>query len=201
MSKSSQTVARQWQIAWFLADQSSYISSTQILEHLQSQGFNTDLRTVQRDLQSLKTRFDLDCNQNDRPYSWRWRRVANSTSHKLTYEQALCLNIIQTELCEHIPTHIQEELKPLFLRAKLMLSGGMLRQLMLPRISSPPSIFAKIFGKKKKSLLALIEILNTLNLTQMADTLADIDVDWFDIGRLRDICQAFIILKPMGNDL
>lgn len=149
MSKSSQTVARQWQIAWFLADQSSYISSTQILEHLQNQGFNTDLRTVQRDLQSLKTRFDLDCNQNDRPYSWRWRRVANSTSHKLTYEQALCLNIIQTELCEHIPTHIQEELKPLFLRAKLMLSGDMLRQLMLPRISSPPSIFAKIFGKKK----------------------------------------------------
>ncbi len=122
--ESSKVLTRQWKIIQFLLN-SSFVSTTDIEEHLYQQGIETAQRTIQRDLNLLEKLFPLECRRDCMPYSWRWKKI-QSTVKGLNLTQAFILRLVNEELQDILPEHTMEELEPLFEKAKLITSNAIM---------------------------------------------------------------------------
>ena len=71
---SNNVIKRQLLIIQYLIE-SNYVSTTDILTHLESKGIDTQIRTIQRDLNLLSEIVPLEVRTEDKPYSWRWKRL------------------------------------------------------------------------------------------------------------------------------
>ena len=80
MSKTNDNhITRQWHIIQYLISLDNYVSSETGFQHIQDQGMAVkDVRTIQRDLNSLAEIFPIECRKDDKPYSWRWQRIDNN---------------------------------------------------------------------------------------------------------------------------
>lgn len=125
--EASKVITRQWMIIQFLLD-SKYVSTNDIEKHLGTKGIKAPQRTIQRDLNLLETLFPLECRRDSMPYSWRWKKVEQSVKG-LTLSQALLLRLMDEELKNILPVHIQQELSPLFQKARLFSSHSSLEDL------------------------------------------------------------------------
>ena len=119
---SSQVITRQWMMIQFLLN-SKYVSTTEIEKHLFSKGIVTTQRTIQRDLNLLETLFPLECRRDCMPYNWRWKKVEQSVKG-LSLSQALILRLVDDQLSDILPEHTQQELLPLFQKARLITSNA-----------------------------------------------------------------------------
>ena len=119
---SSQVITRQWMIIQFLLN-SKYVSTAEIENHLQSKGVSTTQRTIQRDLNLLETLFPLECRRDCMPYNWRWKKIEQSVKG-LSLSQALILRLVDDQLSDILPEHTQQELLPLFQKARLITSNA-----------------------------------------------------------------------------
>lgn len=173
---------RQWEIIILLTSTPNYLSSNDIKTHLATLGIMVDIRTVQRDLQELASRFPLECNESDRPYSWRWKRLAGASRHTLTLEQALVFRFLETELQGYIPVALLDTLEPLFTKARLMIANET-RQInrFRPKHNSMPphpTLLQKLLGSPSATQVALgelIEILDNLTLKDFCRILKTIE--------------------------
>ena len=120
--ESSKVITRQWMIIQFLLN-SKYVSTTEIEKHLFSKGIVTTQRTIQRDLNLLETLFPLECRRDCMPYNWRWKKVEQSVKG-LSLSQALILRLVDDQLSDILPEHTQQELLPLFQKARLITSNA-----------------------------------------------------------------------------
>ncbi|QRO13054.1 hypothetical protein I6J32_10745 [Moraxella osloensis] len=105
-------------IQFFLAN--NYVSTLDIQDYLKEKDFDIPLRTLQRDLTTLSEILPIECRKEDKPYSWRWQRLANTSCHGLSMSQALALRIVETELKGVIPKDLYERLTPLFIKAQFI---------------------------------------------------------------------------------
>lgn len=119
--EASKVITRQWMIIQFLLD-SKYVSTNDIEKHLETKGIKAPQRTIQRDLNLLETLFPLECRRDSMPYSWRWKRVEKSVKG-LSLSQALILRLVDEQLGDILPEHTQQELLPLFQKARLITSN------------------------------------------------------------------------------
>lgn len=113
---SNNVIKRQLLVIQYLIE-SNYVSTTDILTHLESKGIDTQIRTIQRDLNLLSEIVPLEVRTEDKPYSWRWKRLKNASVHTLSTAQILALRIVETELKGVIPDELYEQLQPLFIRS------------------------------------------------------------------------------------
>lgn len=120
--ESSKVITRQWMIVQFLLN-SKYVSTAEIEKHLFSKGIVTTQRTIQRDLNLLETLFPLECRRDCMPYNWRWKKVEQSVKG-LSLSQALILRLVDDQLSDILPEHTQQELLPLFQKARLITSNA-----------------------------------------------------------------------------
>lgn len=125
--ESSKVITRQWQIIQFLLE-GKYVSTSDVEIYLRTKGIEATQRTIQRDLNLLETLFPLECRRDCMPYSWRWKKVEQSVKG-LTLSQALLLRLMDEELKNILPVHIQQELSPLFQKARLFSSHSSLEDL------------------------------------------------------------------------
>lgn len=122
MSNTTKTIInRQWYIIDLLTKTDHYLSTEDIKQYLQSKNIAAELRTIQRDLNDLKEIFPLECRTDDKPYGWRWARIQDSKKQELTLVQALAFRLIETQLQDHLPSELMDELEPLFIKARFML--------------------------------------------------------------------------------
>lgn len=120
--ESSKVITRQWMIIQFLLN-SKYVSTGEIEKHLSSKGIATTQRTIQRDLNLLETLFPLECRRDCMPYNWRWKKIEQSVKG-LSLSQALILRLVDDQLSDILPEHTQQELLPLFQKARLITSNA-----------------------------------------------------------------------------
>lgn len=97
-----------------------YVSTRQIQEHLATQGIDTKLRSIQRDLAMLEDILPVECRKDDKPYSWRWQKLSNTKSNQLSLSQAIALRLVETELEGVIPNDLYERLEPLFVKSNFV---------------------------------------------------------------------------------
>ncbi len=123
MSNPNTQLLRQWHIVQYLIQTESYLSSNDVLSYIQSLGLDASDRTIQRDLVILSDIFPIECRKDDKPYSWRWQRLPNTKKSQLSYEQAIVLTLVDSELKPLLPDDLLERLRPLFIKAKMHLAG------------------------------------------------------------------------------
>lgn len=121
-STTKNIIARQWLIIDYLLQASNYVSTTQIQNHLIDKGMDAEMRTIQRDLKLLQEVIPLECRTDDKPYSWRWKRLEKSNQHQLSLTQAVAFRLIETELKEHIPNDLMNQLEPILMKARFVLA-------------------------------------------------------------------------------
>ncbi len=98
-----------------MVPQKRFTTAQQIHRQLQDNGHNRDLRTVQRLLDQLCSRFDIERDTRSKPYGYRWQAGADSwqVAH-LQPAEALLLRLAQSHIGDFLPTHVTNQVRPLF---------------------------------------------------------------------------------------
>lgn len=119
-------VMRQWELLHMLSisrsssrDMGVWDKSSDLRNRLEERGFPISLRSVQRDLQALATRFPLEVNdKNPNDFGWRWMKGARLDIQGLTLAEALTLVMAEMYLSPMLPGSTLAELAPLFETSK-----------------------------------------------------------------------------------
>jgi predicted DNA-binding transcriptional regulator YafY len=120
-SKKHYTLLRQWKMLQLLPSRSPVDAAT-LREQLENEGFNVDLRTVQRDLKELMEVFPLTAKQG-KPISWRWDSNAMSFDLPgMDRTGALTLKMVGEFMGRLLPKTCLESLAPNLRRADAILN-------------------------------------------------------------------------------
>ncbi|MDD5029775.1 MAG: WYL domain-containing protein [Rhodoferax sp.] len=78
-------------------------------------GYDVNVRTVQRDLESLTIPFGLECDNRNKPYGWYWaNETKRITVPGMDANQALSLRLLRIYLIDLLPESTVQELQPYF---------------------------------------------------------------------------------------
>jgi|GEM_PF-888310 len=99
------------------------LTANEILQRLDD---NTDhgavnIRTIQRDLQSMKLEHEIDCVNTDDGNRWRWREGYGPNKYQLDERQAIAILMIEKHLAMLLPPSQLSGMQQLFDKAKLKL--------------------------------------------------------------------------------
>lgn len=99
------------------------ISAPELHAQLLEAGFVRDLRSVQRQLESLSRHFDIECDDSSRPYGYRWKETAVGLSLPgLTEQESLLLCLAEQQLRHQLPVTLMKSLQSFFDQARRNLS-------------------------------------------------------------------------------
>lgn len=122
MASHSDTLSRQWLMLQWIPRQPRKITSRELVEHLQSEGFVIAKRTVERDLVALSGVFPLMADERNKPFGWSWQKDAPQFSLPgMAPLQALVLNLARGHLAPLLPAHLLQPLEPYFQQADVTL--------------------------------------------------------------------------------
>ena len=94
------------------------ITAVELHRKLDGQGFEVDVRTVQRDLNRLALGQQLTCDESQSPYRWSMTADAPLNLANLDTPTALALNLAERHLETLLPHSVLEQLRPHFLNAR-----------------------------------------------------------------------------------
>lgn len=124
MRKTAQTVDRQWDMLSLIPREPLSVSVAEISNRLRSRGHEVDIRTVQRDIVALETRFMLTCRTEGRTNYWSWsNRQPMVDIPTMSTVTAITLLLARDYLTPVMPETILNELRPYFSKAKEKLKG------------------------------------------------------------------------------
>lgn len=124
MPKAAQhhALARQWQILRLLPTKPPGMTSRELVDRLEREGFSVTKRTVERDLAELSTIFGIACNDKGMPYGWHWMKGEYADLPGLSVSDALSLRLVEDLLRPLLPSAILESLEARFGQAKAKLA-------------------------------------------------------------------------------
>ena len=124
MPKAAQhhALARQWQVLRLLPTKPPGITSRELVEKLEREGFTVTKRTVERDLAELSTIFGIACNDKGMPYGWHWMKGEYADLPGLTVSDAVSLRLVEDLLRPLLPSAMLESLESRFQQAKAKLA-------------------------------------------------------------------------------
>lgn len=124
MPKAAQhhALARQWQALRLLPTKPPGITSRELVDKLEREGFSVTKRTVERDLAELSTIFGIACNDKGMPYGWYWMKGEYADLPGMSVSDALSLRLVEDLLRPLLPSAILESLEDRFGQAKTKLA-------------------------------------------------------------------------------
>ena len=126
MASHSDTLSRQWLMLQWIPRQPRKITSRELVEHLQSEGFVIAKRTVERDLVALSGVFPLMADERNKPFGWSWQKDAPQFSLPgMSPLQALVLNLAHIHMGSLLPAHLLKPLEPYFQQADATLQQSL----------------------------------------------------------------------------
>lgn len=102
----------------------SYTNSAALHQQVAAAGYPVNLRTVQRHLEVICSRFDIECDKRGKPHGYRW--VEGSEGLKLpllTASEALLLQLAKSEVSQLLPARTLVSMAPLFATARRKLDS------------------------------------------------------------------------------
>lgn len=125
MPKAAQhhALARQWQVLRLLPTKPPGITSRELVEKLEREGFTVTKRTVERDLAELSTIFGIACNDKGMPYGWHWMKGEYADLPGLSVSDAVSLRLVEDLLRPLLPSAMLESLESRFQQAKNKLAS------------------------------------------------------------------------------
>lgn len=111
-------LARQWEVLRQLPNRAPGITARELLGRLESAGFSTSKRTIERDLAELATLFSIICNDKGSPYGWYWMKGVSAELPGLSLADAVSLQIVESLLRPLLPPALLEALEGRFQEAR-----------------------------------------------------------------------------------
>lgn len=91
------------------------VTAKELVSYLAQEGFKVSVRSVQRDLEKLCTKFPLQSDENSRPYRWYFGKDANlSIIPSLDSSTALTFELARAYLAPVLPLRTLQKLQPHF---------------------------------------------------------------------------------------
>ncbi len=88
-------------------------------EQITDAGFDRDLRSVQRQLRSLSEQFDIECDDRNKPYGYKWKEKAKGLSlPMLTEQESLLLTLAEQHLRNLLPASLMKSMAGFFNQAR-----------------------------------------------------------------------------------
>jgi len=95
------------------------ITAKELHEQLQHAGIERDVRTIQRNLEMLCDHFDIERDDRNRPYGYRWLENSSGVSlPMLTPQESLLLAMAEAHLKPILPTRLIKSMTGLFTQAQ-----------------------------------------------------------------------------------
>lgn len=140
------------------------VSASELHEQLQGAGIERGLRTIQRQLEMLTEHFEVERDDRDKPYGYRWKQRAKGfVLPRLTEQESLLLMLAELHLRNILPASLMKSMEGFFQEARANLgpstNAGLEREwLKKVRIVSttqpllPPRVDPKIFESVSNAL-------------------------------------------------
>ena len=99
------------------------ITAKELHKQLQEAGLKKDLRTVQRQLKMLSERFDIECDDREKPYGYRWIEQADGFCiPRLGLQDSLLLTLAEQYLRKILPAKLMKSMEGFFTQARYELA-------------------------------------------------------------------------------
>ena len=101
------------------------VTAAELCSQLQSAGIDRDLRTIQRMLDMLSQHFDIERDDQSKPYGYRWRESARALAvPHLTAQESLLLGLAEDHLRNLLPPRLMRGMESFFAQARRNLGPG-----------------------------------------------------------------------------
>ena len=95
------------------------VTARELHRQLQEAGLKKDLRTVQRHLKLLSETFDIECDDREKPYGYRWNKHAEGFCvPRLSLQDSLLLTLAQQYLHTILPAKLMQSMEGFFTQAR-----------------------------------------------------------------------------------
>ena len=140
------------------------ITAKELHKQLQEAGLKKDLRTVQRQLKMLSERFDIECDDGDKPYGYRWKPQSEGFCvPRLSLQDSLLLTLAEQYLRKILPAKLMKSMEGFFTQARYELAyhdGQHPEQEWLPKVRIvdttqpllPPKVKSEVFEAVSNAL-------------------------------------------------
>jgi len=118
----AEPILRQWELLRAVPRHPRKATAQQLADRLAEAGFETSLRTVQRDLVELAAIFPLAADERERPYGWSWTREAVFELPAMDSATALAFQLTARFLDSLWPQAAFRDLAPYLNRAEQVLA-------------------------------------------------------------------------------
>lgn len=100
----------------------SLITASTLHAQLREAGFQRDLRSIQRLLEMLSSRFDIECDNRSKPYGYRWKENSRGLAVPLLSEQdSLLLMLAKQHMQPLLPVSLSKSMESFFTQAGMNL--------------------------------------------------------------------------------
>jgi predicted DNA-binding transcriptional regulator YafY len=121
----SDTLLRQWELLRSIPRAPRKIDVASLVTKLQTAGYETTKRSIQRDLNLLSSVFPLICDDRSQTYGWSWSADAPTFDlPAMDGPTALTLRLIEQFIPTLLPLTIRNQLAPQFERARAVLGAN-----------------------------------------------------------------------------
>lgn len=110
----NQTLSRQWELLKLLPSRAPGKTAAELTQGLQDRDFDAELRTVQRDMNSLVQIFPIETEDSERAFRWHWVPTAAFDLPGLALPDALSLHMVEHSLRTLVPASMLTSLEPRF---------------------------------------------------------------------------------------
>jgi predicted DNA-binding transcriptional regulator YafY len=99
------------------------VSAAELHEQLIGLGVDRDIRTVQRQLEMLSQHFDIERDDRNKPYGYKWKERAQGLALPMLSEQeSLLLTLAEQHLRNLLPSSLMRSMEGFFIQARTNLS-------------------------------------------------------------------------------
>ena len=99
------------------------VSAPELHKQMMNDGWQRDLRTVQRQLDELSSSFDIERDERSKPYGYQWKQKAKGLSLPgLTEKESLLLGLAEHQLHHLLPAEVMKSMAPFFEQARANLA-------------------------------------------------------------------------------
>jgi predicted DNA-binding transcriptional regulator YafY len=99
------------------------ISARELHAQLSAVGFERDLRTVQRQMEMLSEHFEIERDDRNKPYGYRWKdRARGLALPSLSEHESLLLTLAEQHLRNLLPSNLMKSMEGFFIQARTNLA-------------------------------------------------------------------------------
>lgn len=99
------------------------ITAPELRQQLLEAGFERDMRTIQRQLETLSEYFDIDRDDTAKPYRYSWKERAKGLSlPSLSPQECLLLTLAEQQMGQLLPPRLMKSMEGFFVQARAQLN-------------------------------------------------------------------------------